>query len=44
VCMSVCEIAQSVKLPSLTWEFASGDGHAGCGEVLGEELRLCGLP
>ena len=34
----------------LTWEFAPRDGQevapaAGCcGEVLGEELRLCGLP
>jgi hypothetical protein len=28
----------------LTWEFASLDGYAAvCGEVLGEELRLCGL-
>jgi len=27
----------------LTWEFASLDGYAVCGEVLGEVLRLCGL-
>jgi hypothetical protein len=27
----------------LTWEFALGDGEAGCGEMLCEELRLRGF-
>src|SRR6267154_1603889 len=32
-----------VGLRLLTWEFASLDGYASCGEVLGEQLRLCRL-
>jgi hypothetical protein len=36
-------VGVGVNLSLLTWEFVPGDGKAGCGESLREELRLRGL-